>query len=83
MVIPDSIISLQVSGTQVMKQSHYTTAFIRKVWCEGPHLPIHPQGMFCQSSFETMMVMTVSSEIVTMLQIGNHVAYPPSIDIAQ
>ena len=83
MVIPDGIISFQMSGTKVMKQSYDTTAFIRKVWCKGPHLPIHPQGMFCQSSLEAVMVMAVCREIVTMLQIGNDVAYSLTIDITQ
>lgn len=77
------VISLKVSGAQVMEQGNDAATFVKKFGCRCPHFPIYPQRVVCQPALIVMMVVAVGNEIVAMLQIGYDIVHPFAVDVAE
>lgn len=83
MMTADLIKTFVMGGTDVVKKSHDTATLVGKVRFHVSQSSIYIQGMVCQTTLITMVMVAVGSEIVTMMQIVDHTANPLAIDIAE
>ena len=79
----DLIKAFVMGGTDIVKKSHDTATLVREVWLHLSQSSVYIQGMVCQTTLITMVMVAVGSEIITMMQIADHTANPLAIDIAE
>lgn len=83
MMVGDGIIAFQMRGADIMEESDDAATLIWEFWGEDSHLLIDAKGVFCQSSFVSMVVVAVGREVIALVEIGNDVADALAIDITQ
>lgn len=83
MMTTDLIKTFVMGSTDVVKKSHDTATLVREVWLHLSQSSVYIQGMVCQTTLITMVMVAVGSEIITMMQIADHTANPFAIDIAE